>query len=89
MAGAKIRTASGFECEVDRAAIWRDYEAVELIAKLDKANVLALPPLLDIVLGSEQTEKLKDHLRKDGRVETAAMFRELTEILAGDDELKN
>ena len=38
--------------------------------------------LADKMLGREQKEALKEHLRgEDGRIKTSDMFRELTEII--------
>lgn len=74
-------TPSGFEYALDKS-VGDDYEFLELIAEVDE-NPLLTPMLLKKLLGEEQANRLKEHLRKDGKVSTVALANEIAEILKG------
>lgn len=73
-------TASGFAFSIsDEAA--NDMELFDLFAEADQ-NPLALPPLINRLLGSEQKKRLYDHLRNEhGIVPIDKVGDELLEML--------
>lgn len=84
----KGTTKSGFKFEIPRN-IANDYEFVELLTELDD-NPLTLTKVVNRVLGKEQANKLKDHIRTDkGLVPTDLMMQEITEIFETEEEVKN
>lgn len=76
----KGTTESGFDFEV-KEELADDFEFLELLGDFSE-NPLMASKLADKMLGREQKEALKEHLRgNDGRIKTSDMFRELTEII--------
>jgi hypothetical protein len=76
----KGTTESGFDFEV-KEELADDFEFLELLGDFSE-NPLMASKLADKMLGREQKEALKEHLRgEDGRIKTSDMFRELTEII--------
>ena len=76
----KGTTESGFNFEVVEE-LADDFEFLELLGDFSE-NPLMASKLADKMLGREQKEALKEHLRgKDGRIKTSDMFRELTQII--------
>lgn len=76
----KGTTESGFDFEV-KEELADDFEFLELLGDFSE-NPLMASKLADKMLGREQKEALKEHLRgDDGRIKTSDMFRELTEII--------
>ena len=76
----KGTTESGFNFEV-KEELADDFEFLELLGDFSE-NPLMASKLADKMLGREQKEALKEHLRgEDGRIKTSDMFRELTEII--------
>ena len=73
-------TASGFSFSIsDEAA--NDMELFDLFAEADQ-NPLALPPLINRLLGAEQKQRLYDHLRNEnGIVPIDKVGYELIEML--------
>nr|DAS46686.1 MAG TPA: hypothetical protein [Caudoviricetes sp.] len=67
----------------------KNYELVEVLGELE-SNPLVLPKVLKLLLGKEQTDKLKDHVRdKDGIVDTEKISDELRDIFEAQARLKN
>lgn len=65
-----------------------NYELVEVLGEME-ANPLALPKVLKLLLGKEQTDKLKNHLReKDGTINTEKITVELKDIFEAQSRLK-
>lgn len=65
-----------------------NYELVEVLGEME-ANPLALPKVLKLLLGKEQTDKLKNHLReKDGTINTEKITVELQDIFEAQSRLK-
>lgn len=86
----EVTTASGFACRLDEEEILDNYELLELLIRLDSGDRAALPAVLKLVLGDEQTAALKEHLRKEnGKVATSAVHLELLEIFRAAKALKN
>ncbi|MFG5501846.1 hypothetical protein ACFJYA_08690 [Enterococcus faecalis] len=85
---AKVKTKSGFQCTIDIERM-KDYELVEALADLED-NSLVLPKIVKMILGKEQTENLKNHLRlENGVVPIEKLTDELKEILGSSQEIKN
>lgn len=81
-------TKTGFTYSVLEKNL-KNYELVEVLGELE-SNPLALPKVLKLLLGKEQTDKLKDHVRdKDGIVDTEKISDELRDIFEAQARLKN
>ena len=84
----KGKTKSGFSYELDKERL-NNYELLEAIEELEE-NPLVLSRVVNLLLGKEQTKKLKDHLRTDNWiVPTEKMSEEITEIFQNQGETKN
>ena len=84
----KGKTKSGFTYELDKERL-NNYELLEAIEELEE-NPLVLSRVVNLLLGKEQTKKLKDHLRtENGIVPTEKMSEEITEIFQNQGETKN
>ena len=82
------KTTTGFEYEVTRARL-ENYELIEVLSEVDQ-NPLLLPKTVNLLLGKEQTEKLKDHLRdEEGLVSSEKISNEIMEIFKNQTETKN
>jgi hypothetical protein len=82
------KTTSGFEYVISKARL-ENYELIEALSEVDE-NPLLLPKTLNLLLGKEQANKLKDHLRDDeGLVSFEKLSNEITEILQNQNETKN
>lgn len=80
-------TKSGFSYSILEKNI-KNYELVEALGELD-TNPLALPRVLNLLLGKEQTQKLKDHVRdEDGIIDTEKVTLELEDIFKAQERLK-
>lgn len=81
-------TKTGFTYSVLEKNL-KNYELVEVLGELE-SNPLVLPRVLKLLLGKEQTDKLKDHVRdKDGIVDTEKISDELRDIFEAQARLKN
>lgn len=81
-------TKTGFTYSVLEKNL-KNYELVEVLGELE-SNPLTLPKVLKLLLGKEQTDKLKDHVRdKDGIVDTEKISAELQDIFEAQARLKN
>lgn len=84
----KGKTKSGFSYELDKDRL-NNYELLEAIEELEE-NPLVLSRVVNLLLGKDQTKKLKDHIRnKDGIVPTEKISEEITEIFQNQGETKN
>lgn len=80
-------TKSGFAYSILEKNI-KNYELIEALGELD-TNPLALPRVLNLLLGKEQTQKLKDHVRdEDGIIDTEKVTLELEDIFKAQERLK-
>lgn len=80
-------TKSGFAYSILEKNI-KNYELVEALGELD-TNPLVLPRVLNLLLGKEQTQKLKDHVRdEDGIIDTEKVTLELEDIFKAQERLK-
>lgn len=82
------KTKSGFEFELD-GDVLDDYELLENLNEVDKGNMGKVVDVVDILLGQEQKERLKEHLRENGRVSAAKIMDEIAYILENVQEVKN
>lgn len=83
------KTESGFEFELEDDVL-DDYELLEVLNELNKGGYLALADLTDKLLGAEQKERLKEHIRKDTKkVSSKKMMDEIMQIFNAVNELKN
>lgn len=83
------KTSSGFEYELDEAAL-DDYELLEDLCELDEGNMAKTSSVLKRLIGVEQKERLKEHLRTEtGRVPMSKMMAEIEEIFKNVKEGKN
>jgi len=75
----KGKTQSGFAYEIEEARL-NNYELLETIGELED-NPMVISKMVVMLLGKEQTNKLKDHLRdEEGLVPVDKMTEEITEI---------
>lgn len=75
----KGKTQSGFAYEIDEKRL-NNYELLEVIGELEE-NPMVISKMVVMLLGKEQTVKLKDHLRdEEGFVSMDKMNEEITEI---------
>lgn len=82
------KTKSGFGYEISKARL-ENYELIETLAEVDK-NPLLLPKTVNLLLGNEQADKLKEHLRDaEGLVSTEKLSTEIEEIFNSQVEAKN
>ena len=80
-------TKTGFAYSISEKNV-RNYELVEALGELD-TNPLALPRVMNLLLGKEGTKKIKDHVRdKDGIVDTEKITAELEDIFKAQERLK-
>jgi len=82
------KTKSGFKYKIPKENL-DNYELVEVIAEAQE-NPLLFPKMVNLLLGKEQTEKLKEHLRNEnGIVSTEKMSQEIMDIFENHKDLKN
>lgn len=75
----KGKTTSGFEYVIDPDNL-NDYELLESISEME-SNPLILSQVVKKLLGSEQTTKLKNHIRNEkGIVPMEKMAAEIIDI---------
>ena len=67
-----------------------DYELLEDLCEMDEGDMTKTISVLNRLLGTEQKERLKEHLRmKNGRVPASKMMNEIGEIFRNVKEGKN
>ena len=82
------KTTSGFKYKLSKARL-ENYELIEALGEVE-VNPLALPKTVNLLLGKEQSDKLKDHLRDDeGLISTEKLSNEIMEIFESQQETKN
>ena len=83
----KGKTSSGFKFEIAEGAL-DNYELVEALADIE-TDPLSVTKVVTLLLGKEQKEKLKDHVRNDkGVVTTTALMKEIEEIFKTQNKVK-
>jgi len=84
----KGKTKSGFAFSISDETL-NNYELLEVISVVDD-NPLKLPQLMNMLLGSEQAKKLKDHVRTEkGFVPMDVIQGEIMEIFQSGPKSKN
>ncbi|NLI64499.1 MAG: hypothetical protein GX367_07195 [Bacteroidales bacterium] len=84
----KGKTKSGFEYEILEENL-NNYELVEVLGELEE-NPLLIARVVNLLLGKEQADRLKNHLRtENGTVPTDKMSEEIMEIFNSQNETKN
>lgn len=74
------KTKSGFKYQIQKEQV-ENYEFIELIGEVEE-NPAIFPKVFKMLLGKEQVDTLKDHLRtEDGFVPAEAMIVEFQEIM--------
>lgn len=82
------KTKTGFEYSIDSDSL-NNYELLEKIGEMEE-NPFILTKVVNMVLGKDQANKLKDHLRLDnGIVPIEKMTSEITEIFNNQPTVKN
>lgn len=82
------KTRTGFEYVIDDN-VFDDYEILELMAKVKKNDPLAIFELIERLLGEEQKDQLKDHVRVNGRVSMSAINDEIVDIFSNEEVKKS
>lgn len=83
------RTNSGFEFAIEKETL-DDYELLETLCKIDEGDHSRIPKMVNILLGEEQREGLKEHIRgEDGNVSAKKLLTEVVEIFQSCKEGKN
>lgn len=84
----KGETKSGFKYELSEERL-DNYELLESFAEMEESP-LVMPRVLNLLLGKEQTEKLKNHLRNEhGFVPAGDLGKELEDIMLNNPKVKN
>ena len=82
-------TESGFEFEMDEGSL-DDYELLEDICDMDNGDPLKITMIARRLLGKEQMQALKEHVRnEEGRVSAARITEEIAQIFGSQSEVKN
>lgn len=83
------KTLTGFEFELQDDVL-DDYELLETLAAVDRGEYGRITEMVEQLLGKEQKEKLKEHIRNEhGKVSATKLMDEVKEIFGGSKELKN
>ncbi len=72
-------TKSGFVFDINEDCL-DDYETLEVLIQANNGDKVALFTAVERLLGAEQKERLKDHLRENGKVRATKMVEEIQEI---------
>jgi len=82
------KTKSGFKYKIPEENL-NNYELVEALSEVEE-NPLLIVKTVNLLLGKEQANKLKEHLRtKNGIVPTDKLSEEIMEIFENQKETKN
>lgn len=81
------KTKSGFKYQIQKEQV-ENYEFMEVVGEAE-SNPLLVPKVINMLLGKEQVNVLKDHLRtEDGFVPAEKMIEEFKEVMENP-KLKN
>lgn len=82
------KTKSGFEFELSKDRL-NNYELLEAVGEIDE-DPFAITRVLKLLLGKEDTNRLKEHIRtEDGIVPADKLTDEITEMFQSNVETKN
>ena len=84
----KVVTASGFPLRIS-SEVMDDWDLLEVLRKLDQGEAHLVIDAFKILLGDDQYENIKEHLRKDGKLKASDMMNEFADIMTKAKELKN
>lgn len=85
----KGKTNTGFEFEIDESKL-DDWELLEKFNAIDKGETGMFVDVANELLGLEQMEQLKEHVKKTvGKVTITGMVGELSAIFSEASEIKN
>ena len=85
----KGNTSTGFEYEIDETKL-DDWELLESFNRIDKGETGIFVDVANMLLGGEQMERLKEHVKKsEGRVSISGMIAELSSIFEETTKVKN
>lgn len=87
----KGTTSSGFQYELTEESL-DNYELLEILSEIDNGDQSKLPIMIEMFLGTEQKEALKEHIRSksnNGKVSSTRIFEEVSEIFEQTKEVKN
>lgn len=83
----KGKTSTGFHFQIEEGAL-DNYELVEALADIE-TDPLSVTKVVTLLLGKEQKEKLKEHVRNDkGVVTTTALMKEIEEVFKTQNKVK-
>lgn len=84
----KGKTNTGFDYEIPEENL-DNYELVERLGEMEE-NPLVISKIIDLLLGKEQKEKLKEHVRSEnGIVSTEKMGEEIKNVFESVNKAKN
>lgn len=76
------KTSSGFDFHLDEEKT-DDYEFLETLCEIDNGNVSLIPKMATQLLGKDQMNALKEHVRdSNGKVSARKIADEIGEIMA-------
>lgn len=82
------KTSTGFKYKMSEARL-ENYELIESLNEVEE-NPLALPKTVNLLLGKDQADKMKDHLRDgEGLISTEKLSNEIMEIFESQKQTKN
>lgn len=84
----KAQLNDGFTIDVIEEATG-DWEFLEVLMDIDDGETGLIVKAARMLLGKDGLKKLKDHIRKDGKVATLDMVAALQEIMESVNTLKN
>lgn len=85
----KGKTKSGFEFEID-PTVFDDWEILEKLNAIDKGDTNLVVDVAREVLGTEQLNALKEHIRADkGKISITDMVAHLEEVFEACNSAKN
>ena len=80
----KVQTTSGFVCNVDERKA-KDWNFLEALVDCENENesiaLRGITKVVPLLLGTNEFEKLKKHVEKDGIADVEVMMSEFKEIL--------
>lgn len=85
----KGTTSTGFNFEVEDERL-DDYELLEVLSDIDDGEYSKVTKMVNLLLGKEQKDALKDHLKAlEGRTSAHSVIREVMEIFESCNAGKN
>ena len=76
----KYKLKNGFELEIDNSSL-DNWELLEVLADIDAGKSTMITKAFPMLIGDNQFAKLKEHMRKNGKISIAEMVETFTEIM--------